>query len=73
MLEPTARQEWELSKDTSCLGLQGVGSLKLVWKFTKATKAYVCKKTPKSIDWLRYWTIILEFLLITFAKKCNIK
>lgn len=50
-LESAARHEWELTKGTSQLGLQGIGGLKPVWKFTKATGAYFCKKTIKEIDW----------------------
>lgn len=72
-LEPIPRQEWELSKGTNRLGLWGIGDPKPVQKFTKATRAYVCKKASKNIDWWRYQMVILEPLLISFAKKCNIK
>lgn len=53
--------------------LRGVGGPRLVWKFTEATRAYVCKKSPKGIDWWQYQTVILEPLLIPFVKKCNIR
>lgn len=62
-----------LTKGTSRLGLRGVGGPKPVWKFTEATGAYVRKKASKSIDWWRYRTVILEPLLIPFAKRCNMR
>ena len=72
-MEPAARQEWELTKGTSRLGLRGVGGPKPIWKFIEATRAYVRKKSLKGIDWWRYRTVILEPLLIPFTKKCNVK
>ena len=71
-LEPAARQEWELNQGTSRLGLRGVGGPKPKWRFNEATGAYVRKKGSKGIDWWRYRTVILEPLLIPFAKRCNL-
>lgn len=49
-LEPATRQVWELTKHISRLRLRDIGDLKPVLKFTEATGAYVCKKSPKSIN-----------------------
>ena len=72
-MEPAARQELELTKITSRLGLRSISGPKLIWKFIKAIGAYVQKKSSKSIDWWHYQTVILKPLLILFIKNCNVK
>lgn len=59
-LEPAAKDEWELTKGTSCLGLRGIAGPKPIWRFNKSTGAYVRKKAVEGgIDWWRYRTVIL--------------
>ncbi len=73
--EPEARLEWELETGTECLRIanQNIPGRKPQWVFSEKTGKYVRSATRGGIDWWRYRTIVLEPLLLPFAKECNMK
>lgn len=73
--EPEARLEWELETGTKRLQTanQNIPGCKPQWLFNQKTGEYVRSVTRDGIDWWRYCTIVLDSLLLPFAKECKIK
>ena len=71
ILEPQARQRWELETAMRCFNLRGRPPGRLPqWKFTLQTGKVECG-SEKGIFWYRYQKVILKGKLLPFAQECK--
>lgn len=70
--EKRLKEEWELETAVRRLNIvRNPGGKKPEWKFTAKTGKQVRRKGKGGIDWWRYGRVILEGILLPFAKECQ--
>jgi hypothetical protein len=68
--EAADRKKWEDEVEEKRRGVKKPGR-RPTWKHTEERGAFVVKKGRGGINWYRYQKVILEALLIPFAKECQ--
>ena len=69
ILEPVAKENWELGTGMQRMGLRTKGGRKPAWRWNE-THGKVVRKCKGGIDWYRYQKVILLPKLLPFAKEC---